>query len=594
MLIQLRHRRILALPAARDLPRIPAHLLNDADRGGRLVLSFRMPEHGKPQKILSNVSAVTQLNDLAAQHILCWGLQSDCPYAGVLIWDIAHHLPIGGSLAFGGELNDRHVVLRDYYASAFSITKKADGVTVFTKTTPLSAELSGIDDWTFGIPASPDDATLLNACVRRILALDVPRKEIILCGRPGANFLYWDQVRIVGEDIPAPPLRITLKKNRIAQEARYENLCILHDRVMLPRDFYAAVKAFGRCYPFTAFQSLYFDDRWNLIPRRYSDAGVGKQIDTKVNYGLMRDQSRSPSKFGAVVFGQLEKSDFVFCNPHRTGLGSYPTGSLYMVKRSLWLRCPQNESLNWMEFEDIEHAERASAMGIPTRINPHAFTQSMMSRPLLAPKGVSTIELPNGQGGKYRAFTERLSFLPRKPLIKKTEAQAIQDAEIFASRYTARLTVETLTGSAMRHRYRLRMMTELVRSVRLPLQKSALQKFVFDFEKLLAGDHLPYMFRDHLVEQLYLNGPGAIDILLGQNFQLHNHIWQRPRKYVYARSIKDYLLRDSLLLRLGSFISAVALGLQNHRAFYFPRGVWWRYRQIMDTTPLTSPDTEAM
>src|SRR5262249_40689380 len=104
--------------------------------------------------------------------------------------------------------------------------------------------------------------------------LEVGDCEIILCGRPGANFAYHDQVRIVGEDITAPPLRISMKKNRIVEEARHENLCLLHDRVFLPIDFIDAVKRFGDFYALQTMQSIYFDDLWCMVPRRYSDAGL--------------------------------------------------------------------------------------------------------------------------------------------------------------------------------------------------------------------------------------------------------------------------------------------------------------------------------
>ena len=88
---------------------------------------------------------------------------------------------------------------------------------------------------------------------------------------PHPDFKYFDKVRIVGTDIPAPPVHITRKKNVLAQEARYENLCIIHDRVLLPSNFWSAMVAFGDHYPFTGLQSFYFVDKHNLIPRKYSD-----------------------------------------------------------------------------------------------------------------------------------------------------------------------------------------------------------------------------------------------------------------------------------------------------------------------------------
>jgi hypothetical protein len=198
---------------------------------------------------------------------------------------------VGGSIRFIDDPVDTFQLERKYFIDAFRcIERKADSAH-FVKEAALPAEAGSLDEWTFGIPVGPEDATLLNVCVKRILELDVPKKEILLCGRPADNFRYWDHVRVVGEDITAPPVQICRKKNRIAQEARYENLCIIHDRVFLPHNFHEAVQRFGGAFPLTGFQSLYFDDKWNLAPRRYSDFGVSLRLATQTSEGL----SRSPA-----------------------------------------------------------------------------------------------------------------------------------------------------------------------------------------------------------------------------------------------------------------------------------------------------------
>jgi hypothetical protein len=75
------------------------------------------------------------------------------------------------------------------------------------------------------IPTGPEDATLLNVAVKRILELNIQEKEILLCGRPGENFKYWDHVRIVGEDISAPPSKFH-EKEPTCSRGTYENLCM--------------------------------------------------------------------------------------------------------------------------------------------------------------------------------------------------------------------------------------------------------------------------------------------------------------------------------------------------------------------------------
>ena len=62
---------------------------------------------------------------------------------------------------------------------------------------------------------------------------------------------------------------------------------------------------------------------------------------------------------------------------------AYLMGSLYIFKKSLWGFVPQNEKLFWAEFEDLEQGFYAYNSGIPSRINPYAYTQTLFARVLL-------------------------------------------------------------------------------------------------------------------------------------------------------------------------------------------------------------------
>lgn len=582
MLVRLQYLKKLGYPGAKSLPRI-----TDAEMGAfrtrSNVITFRKPETDAATKVVRNVSAITRLGHLAQNSVTLHGIEADTPMAPLIVWDIAHALPVGGRLLFTGNMTQEHILDLDYYRLAFHRTDYA-GTTEYLKIAGLDAEKSSLDEWTFGIPVGPDDATLLNACVKRILEFDIPKKEIILCGRPGQNFQYWDQVRIVGEDIPAPPVQISRKKNRIAQEARYENLCIIHDRVFLPANFMDAVLQFGNAYPLTTFQSIYFDDKWNLVPRRYSDFGVAKKLDAHNNLGLMRDDADTPGKFAPTVFPLVERGEFLFANPHRYSKHVFPTGSLYLCKRSVWLRCPQNDALAWAEFEDVEHAARATAMGIPSRINPHGFSQSMISRPLLSVLGAFHIETRSGQNDMYRPLLEVVPW-PRKPLIKKTQAQAVADAARFATKYAPHVEPSAITASASSTRTRLAMLARVVYGAQLPIQKAPVKQFLLDFEKLIIGDQMPYSWFDNTAEAIVAQGKDALRYLFHQSPEVLNHAGMRPRRAVFAKTLHDYLPHDGFLNRAGSIVSAIVLGLQKHHAFVFPGGPLWRYRMIRATTP---------
>ncbi|NLA18961.1 hypothetical protein GPU89_20440 [Burkholderia cepacia] len=124
-------------------------------------------------------------------------------------------------------------------------------------------------------------------------------------------------------------------------------------------------------------QSLYFDDKLNMVPRRYSDIGISHRVRGQSERGVMRNEGvERASEFAPAVLALTERSSFFSHNALRYDQTSYPTGSMYICKKSVWLSCPQNENLHWIEFEDLEHAYRASDMGIPSRVNPYGVTQS--------------------------------------------------------------------------------------------------------------------------------------------------------------------------------------------------------------------------
>jgi hypothetical protein len=452
---------------------------------------------------------------------------------------------------------------------------------------PLDAEAGDLDEWTFAIPAGPEDATLLNVCVARILELDIPRKEILLCGRPAANFKYWDYVRIVGEDITAPPVQICKKKNRLAAEATFDNLCIIHDRVFLPINFGAMVRKFGNAFPLTGVQSMYFDDRFNFAARRYSDTGIGLRLASHIIEGLARGEVVATSRYAAATMTNIESTGFVFANAHRSGPSTYPTGSLYLCKKKVWAHIPQDERLMWTEFEDIEQGERAAACGIPSRVNPHGITQSMISRPILAWLGAAQCEKPSGSVRSYRTVFEKMTWIPRKPLLKKTRDQAALDYAKFMNIWgvTPDGSMEPISSATMSMKRRLRWIVQVVHAVRIPLQRDRLLVFLKDFERFVISEQVPYEWHQLVVNSFIHGGGPGIMMLLASCNELFNHASQRPKGRIFAKTLEDYLPHSPAAVAAGSVVSALHLMFRNHNFLVLPSGFWWKVRAILGSTP---------
>ena len=586
-LVQLRHRKKLGYAghSRRSLPLLPADV--QALAGATTLVTFRPLARGRPDRVLRNVHACQRLDDLAAGDLLFYGVETDSPLAPLLMWDAAHRLAVGNSITIMGEALRPCYLQRSYFAQDLVLEQEDSNRQVFRKRRLLAAQRDGgLDRWSFCIPVGPEDATLLNVVVKRILELDVPAKEILLCGRPASNFQYLDHVRIVGEDITAPPVLICTKKNRLAQEAQYENLCILHDRVFLPADFMKAVRRFGDHYPLVALQSVYFDDLYNAVPRRYSDFNLAPRVMAQATRGLKRDNDpASMSAFSLATLAITEEQGFYYANPLRHSASVYATGSLYLAKRSVWLQCPQDETLYWTEFEDIDQGMRAQAMGIPSRVNPYALTQSLISRPLLSISGAVNFETQAGASKQYRAWLEALP-IRRKPLLKVGCDMGQRQLARFAGRHTAPgLEAAAPASVSVSTKMRLKALLHATHRMYIPIQRKAIDALLTDCENQLVFDQSPYAWREWMMSQFLEHGSQAVLAMVRDNVQLLNHCSQRCEGEVFAADLRQYLPRRGPAIWLGSLFSALVLSWRNRGLFYLPGNLVTRMRSILRSTP---------
>ncbi|MBD9576215.1 hypothetical protein IB260_12930 [Pseudomonas sp. PDM23] len=564
--IQLQHDAKLGYLLPKQLRDIPADL--DVTQDCQQLISFRAFKDRSPDVTVKKVHAAKRPLDIYGANSYCfYGLQSDSPLAPLLLWDAAHFLEVGKTLTLIEDVPQESYLDREYFSGALACIERSPTRVTYRKVSRLPAEADDdLDSWTFGLPVGPEDATVLNAVVQRILELDIPNKEILLCGTPGKNFRYFDQVRIVGEDITAPPVQICKKKNRLAQEARYNNLVILHDRVFLPSHFGEMVRRFGPRYPLMTLQSLFFDNRVCLYPRRYSDLGRSVNEMGGGIKGLHRT-SQSAVTVAPSTFTELERSGFCFANPIRYNNDiSYPTGSLYICRKEVWELCPLDESLLWVEYEDIEHGVRSSKLGVPTRINPHGITQSITSRAVLGSSAY--VEVPDG--GIASASPNFLSALPKKPLLRMTPAAALSRLQVFADRYVSDESAPPIpTGlKDLGARRWVRLISSVVRHASFSNDLASVRQFISDFEKLVLLDQLPDGLRLEYEQKFLKNPADAKRNFIIDCWPVRSMIKQRTLQTWFFESPREYFHRRALSLP-GVLISALGLYRKNGRFFYF-------------------------
>lgn len=585
-LVQLEHDTCLGMPKGKQLLEVPQDVIEQCCKAGsEYFLTFRKLQKSLPKEYFRNIHACTRMNNIYDGDLSFYALETDSPFAPLMIWDIAHTLSIGGVLRFYGENISEYTLQKPYYQNAFHMISQDKNVVLFEKVAALAIEADrGLEDWTFGIPTGPGDATILNAVVKRILEIPCRNKEIILCGRPGNNFKYWEQVKIVGEDIIALPIQISKKKNRIAENASYGNLCILHDRVFLPSDFLEAMKKYGDDYSTTTLQCVYFDDYYNLCPHRYSDYGVLESEQISDGIAGINEEDDIEQKFKSYIFNPNivnitdKKNIFFTQNPLRNSSKSYATGSLYIIKRSIWLKCPLDEQLNWENFEDVEWGIRSYSFGIPHRINPYSLSQSVISRPLL----LADIRncLPNG---KKRTLAMKQWILPlrRKPMFKCTVHSAWSKLLEFKEKYCPNLSLQV---KILTSKYRAKTILKLLNCAEFEMTKENIKLFLYDVERLLLLGSFPSAFKEYMYNHFLRYGRDAIyDIMIYYDFE--KQLALRIGKNQFMDTVSDYGVKFCFNLKIGTLVTAFLFTIINKKIYFHPDGLWGYYKSILKSTP---------
>ena len=241
----------------------------------------------------------------------------------------------------------------------------------------------------------------------------------------------------------------------------------------------------------------------------------------------------------------------------------------------------------WTEFEDIEQGERASRLGIPSRVNPHGITQSMISRPILAWMGATQAERLNGVDRMHRSCFEVATFIPRKPLLRKTRAQAIEDGLRFMKTWgvPADPSIEPLTAATGTMKRRLRWIVQVVTAVQLPLHRETLTAFVNDFEKLVICEQVPYGWPRATVDEFVQGPEKGLQRFFGTLTEIFNHVAQRPNKRIFADALTDYLPSGWWSVALGTLFSSFYLVRKQHQLLVMPRGFIGKLRAILGSTP---------
>lgn len=251
-----------------------------------------------------------------------------------------------GSSSSGLDTQNLEEMLWWLYARKYTIVhhKKKNKIYSFLirKTESTVHKEEGIDFWTFGMVTNGQRKDFISQSIRSIRALKILHYEIIICGHYEGK---------MGEDLKYMPFEerddrgwITRKKNTIAENAKYTNLCIFHDRIVFDKGWFLGMKKYGNAFEvLTCPQFLLKKDRagdWLTAGKHFSNPGHRYTIE------------------------QLDFKDW--------DKYVYIGGQLMIMKKYVWREVFWNENLYWGEGEDVEYSHRLTERGFIPRLNTYA------------------------------------------------------------------------------------------------------------------------------------------------------------------------------------------------------------------------------
>ena len=183
--------------------------------------------------------------------------------------------------------------------------------------------------WTFGIVTGFEDYQRLDEILKSIRALSIPEYEIILIGGGNSDFIVFaEDVKVVDFDESQKPRWITRKKNILVNEAKYNNIVLMHDYHVFDKDWYENFKSFGT--------------DWDICScPQYLITGARNPMDWSL--WDKPDHGRAWS---------LNYDDWSQTQD------MYISGGFFIVKKHVLQEEPLDESRGWNEEEDVEWSMR--------------------------------------------------------------------------------------------------------------------------------------------------------------------------------------------------------------------------------------------
>lgn len=144
------------------------------------------------------------------------------------------------------------------YVLESKVKRKNFTILTYTKKISTLKEDDSIKNWSFGIITNGQNNASVKSLVKSIIDQKIPKFEVNISGPNPYNNALPNNVNIVKDVniLPDPRGPISKKKNILINASKFENLCLLHDRYLLPKNWYLNMKKYGNYFDFLEIPNI--------------------------------------------------------------------------------------------------------------------------------------------------------------------------------------------------------------------------------------------------------------------------------------------------------------------------------------------------
>ena len=242
-----------------------------------------------------------------------------------------------------------------------------------TKNISTRNENDLIENWTFWIITNWERIEWIEKVIQSILKQEIPNFEIIICWKLiDKSIIEKYNLKYVEFTEKDEIWWITRKKNLVVQNAKYENLMIMHDKIILDDNWYNWMQKY-----WNNFESLSCITK-NIEGKRYSDWKVVLWKD--LYFIKNKIYSKIRKNVDKWVYKESLWFDQYYLNYNDWDVHSSIVGHFNILKKKVATQVCWDENLYWNCAEDVALSSDINVNGFLNKFNPYSGVTSLNFR----------------------------------------------------------------------------------------------------------------------------------------------------------------------------------------------------------------------